>query len=97
MIKDKRAMKKLILASNSPRRKMILRKFKISFRVISPNADEEKIQKSLKGKNPYLVASTLAYEKAASVSWNWLDQIMSADERFHHQKCAHCGLDGKPE
>ena len=58
---------KLVLASRSPRRKMILKKFGIKFRTVHPKINEERVKKGIKSKNPYKIANTIAYEKAKSV------------------------------
>ncbi|MFP4467049.1 MAG: Maf family protein [Candidatus Goldiibacteriota bacterium] len=60
-------MKKLILASTSPRRRAILKEFKIPFRVVPPLFDEAPFMKDLKNKNPYETAVYFAYKKAGSV------------------------------
>ncbi|MCE5299482.1 MAG: Maf family protein [Spirochaetia bacterium] len=60
--------KELILASTSPRRHQILRRFKIPFTFIRPSADEAKAARELKSKVPEKVACHLAYVKAASVA-----------------------------
>jgi septum formation protein len=60
-------VKKLILASTSPRRKRMLREFKIPFTLIEPHADEGKIQRGIKNRNPAVIAQAVAYEKAKSV------------------------------
>jgi septum formation protein len=59
--------KKLILASTSPRRRRMLREFKIPFTLIEPHADEEKIKRGIKSKDPVVIAQIIAYEKAKSV------------------------------
>jgi septum formation protein len=60
-------MKKIILASTSPRRIRMLREFGIPYTLISPHADEEKIKKSIKSSDPVKVAQVIAHEKARSV------------------------------
>jgi septum formation protein len=59
--------KKLILASTSPRRRRMLKEFKIPFTLIAPHADEGKIQRGIKSKDPVVIAQVIAYEKAKSV------------------------------
>ena len=60
-------VQKVVLASTSPRRKAILKKFRIKFRQIAPHVNEQKIMRKLKNKNPYIIANVTAYEKAKSV------------------------------
>jgi len=55
---------KLILASGSPRRKTILKKFNFKFRVIKPKINEGLYIKKMKGKAPEFTASALALKKA---------------------------------
>jgi len=45
----------------------MLREFKIPFTLVEPHADEEKIKRSIKSKDPLVVAQIIAYEKAKSV------------------------------
>jgi septum formation protein len=59
-------MNKLILASTSPRRRRMLKEFKIKFTLFAPNADEGKIQRGIKSSNPCVIAQAIAYEKAKS-------------------------------
>lgn len=59
---------KIVLASVSPRRKILLKNFGFKFIQIKPNVDERKILNELKNKNPYKIAGILAFEKAKSVS-----------------------------
>ena len=54
-------MKKIILASNSPRRKEILENLNIKFDVLSPDADESSVDKTLP---PELYVENLASLKA---------------------------------
>lgn len=54
-------MKKIILASNSPRRKEILENLNIKFDVLSPDADESSVDKTL---SPELYVENLASLKA---------------------------------
>lgn len=56
--------KKLILASSSPRRHSILKKFGIKFKVIPANIDEDKIDKT----NPIKYVETVARMKAEKVA-----------------------------
>lgn len=60
-------IKKLVLASTSPRRRRMLKEFNIPFTLIKPVADEAKIQRGIKSKNPAVIAQVLAHEKARSV------------------------------
>jgi septum formation protein len=60
-------MKKLTLASTSPRRRRMLKEFKIPFTLIEPDADEEKIKRDVKSRDPVVVAQVIAAEKARSV------------------------------
>jgi septum formation protein len=61
-------MKKIILASTSPRRKDILKEFGIKFTVMAPDTDEEAVKKRIKSGNPYRIANAIAFEKAKSVA-----------------------------
>ena len=56
-------MKKLILASASPRRKELLKKYGFEFEIII----SEKEEKVRKGLSPHEVAKELAYQKASAV------------------------------
>jgi len=60
-------MKKIILASTSPRRREILKEFKIPFRIRAPRFDETELMKDLENQNPYRTAVYFAYKKAESV------------------------------
>jgi septum formation protein len=60
-------MKKIILASTSPRRHQILKEFGIKYDFIKPVLDEEKEIGKMKGKPPRFVACSLALAKARSV------------------------------
>jgi septum formation protein len=60
-------MKKLVLASTSPRRKDILKEFGIKFTVMAPDTDEDAVKKGIRSRNPYMIANTIAFEKARSV------------------------------
>ena len=57
----------IILASTSPRRKLLLKKFNFKFKQIKPAINEKNFLSKLKNKNPYKIACLLAYEKAKSV------------------------------
>ena len=57
-------MKKIILASASPRRREILSKYNINFEVISSDVDE----KILPDEEPAQVAMALAFQKAYSIA-----------------------------
>jgi septum formation protein len=61
-------MKKLVLASTSPRRHQILKQFGLKYDFISPELDEEKAKKALGTGDPLKVACGLAFAKAASVA-----------------------------
>lgn len=60
-------MKKIILASNSPRRTMLLENAGISHECVSPTADEEEIFKRLSDASPDIIVSELSRVKALSV------------------------------
>ena len=62
----------IILASNSPRRKEILTKHNINFKIVVSNVDE-KIETN---KTPYEIAESLAYQKANYVFENNSDDIV---------------------
>jgi septum formation protein len=59
--------KKLILASTSPRRRIMLKEFKIQFTLVEPHADEDRIKRGIKSPDPRVIAGTIACEKAKSV------------------------------
>lgn len=52
-------MKKIILASSSPRRKEILEKYNVDFQIIKSYVDE----KVSKNDDPYQVVMSLAFQK----------------------------------
>ena len=60
-------VKKIILASNSPRRTMLLENAGIPHKCVSPTADEEEIFKRLSGVSPEMLVSELSKVKASSV------------------------------
>ena len=60
-------IKKLILASTSPRRRQILKEHNIRFTLIKPYVDEKKIKCGIKSRDPRVTANIIAYEKAKSV------------------------------
>lgn len=67
-------MKKIILASNSPRRKEILENLNIKFDIISPDADEDSVDKTLPA---HLYVENLASIKAfAAVKKTALEKIV---------------------
>jgi len=61
-------MIQIILASGSPRRKLLLKKLNLKFKIIKPFINEKKILKKINNNNPYTVACLLAFEKALSVA-----------------------------
>ncbi len=67
-LKGEIIMKKFILASTSPRRKEILTKFKVPFKIIKPRENEDELKRALKGAMPEKVACVIAFEKAKSVA-----------------------------
>lgn len=70
-------MKKIVLASSSPRRKEILRRYNREFEVITSNIDE----KVLSDDDPLQVAMSLAFQKAEDIA-NKLDSdaiVIAAD------------------
>lgn len=71
-------MKKLILASQSPRRKELLRKAGLSF-IVVPSAYEEDMTLAL---SPTKLAKHLSYEKAKDVSKKYSDAIIIAADTF---------------
>ena len=64
---------KIILASKSPRRKKLLEKFNVKFKVIDSNLDESIISKILK---PYDYCSMLASMKAQNVSKKFENELI---------------------
>lgn len=60
-------MKKIILASTSPRRHQILKDFGIKFDYVKPRLDEARAAAKLRTLNPLKIACGLAYAKARSV------------------------------
>lgn len=69
-------MKKIILASGSPRRKEILTSMGVEFDVVKSDIDE----KSSDGTKPNILAMALAFEKANSVAINNVnDFVLGAD------------------
>lgn len=82
-------MKKIILASNSPRRKEILSKFNLHFDIITADIDEN-VNPSI---SAYELAANLAYKKAMSIA-STIDYdaiIIGADTIVFHNK-----IYGKP-
>jgi septum formation protein len=61
-------MIQIILASSSPRRRLLLKKLNLKFKIIKPFINEKKILKKINNNNPYTVACLLAFEKALSVA-----------------------------
>jgi len=61
-------MIQIILASSSPRRRLLLKKLNLEFKIIKPFINEKKILKKINNNNPYTVACLLAFEKALSVA-----------------------------
>lgn len=73
-------MAQIILASSSPRRRELLKKLKLKFKIIKPSIHEKKFLKKIKNNNPYTIACFLAYEKARSVAKKIKsDVILGAD------------------
>ena len=66
---------KFILASSSPRRKNILKRFQIPFNIIVPNINESTIAKT---KNPKDYCSILAKLKAEKISKDFPHSIIIA-------------------
>lgn len=71
-------MKKLILASSSPRRKAILEKALIPFDVEAPTFEEDMTLKM----SPEKLAATLALGKARSVALNHTDAVVLGADTF---------------
>ena len=68
----------IILASKSKRRKELLEKINVKFRIIDSNFDESKIKKF--DVKPNILCSKLAFEKANKVSMNYhQDLVIGAD------------------
>lgn len=65
-------MKKMILASNSPRRKELLERFDMDIKIVGSNF----IEKENPGETPIQIAMSLALSKALSVSKNYKDDIV---------------------
>lgn len=70
-------MKKIVLASSSPRRKELLDKYNLSYKIISSNIDEA----THIGETPEQITMALAYEKALDVANKLNDNeiIIAAD------------------
>lgn len=64
----------LILASQSPRRKILLKSYGYKFKAISPNIDESTVLE----KDPIKVVKYLAYKKAEAVFKNYKDAVVIA-------------------
>jgi septum formation protein len=60
-------MKKLILASTSPRRRIMLKQFRMKFTIARPSANETVLMRRVKNRDPRVIAGVLAHEKAKSV------------------------------
>ena len=67
-----------ILASQSPRRKILLDKLGIDYKIINPRIDEDSIK--IKNKTPHKYCMHLAYEKCKSVADTHQDNfVIGAD------------------
>lgn len=71
-------MKKIVLASASPRRKELLEQIGLQFEVEPSNHDEE----SRPGLTPHELARSLSIEKAQVVAKNYRDAIIIAADTF---------------
>ncbi|WP_226951401.1 Maf-like protein [Rhizobium terrae] len=83
---------RLVLASSSPFRRMLMENAGLAFESRAADIDERKIEAGLEGANPDQVASTLAAAKAIEVSGHFpgalvigSDQTMSLDSRVYHK------------
>lgn len=70
----------LILASNSPRRKEILKKAGFKFKTVSPKFDES----AIKEQDPYRLTELLAYNKAKSISNDYINDIVVGSDTIVH-------------
>ncbi len=72
----KKAPKKIVLGSNSPRRKEILSFFSLPFTTASPTFDESSL---LFGGDPESFVKEMAEKKALSLAASYEDPILTAD------------------
>ncbi len=70
----------IILASQSPYRKMQLQNFGLRFRAMQPNFDEETLKTKI--KNPLLLAKTLAAKKAESLQEKYPDAVIIGGDQL---------------
>lgn len=74
-----------ILASQSPRRKMLLDKLELNFKVITPKIEENNIK--IKNKAPSKYCMQLAYEKCKSIADIYQkDIVIGADTIVYYNK-----------
>ncbi|MCQ2532027.1 MAG: Maf family protein [Saccharofermentans sp.] len=78
-------MKKIVLASASPRRKELMALITTDYEVITADVDERSIENSLQGKPANYVAASLARAKAQAV----YDTLSDSDKKV----CAVIGAD----
>ena len=71
-------MKKIILASASPRRKEILKKTGLKFKVVASDCAE----RMDRGVNPHRLARLISREKAESVACRYRDAVVIAADTF---------------
>src|SRR5208337_3825243 len=60
--------KGIVLASSSPRRIELLKKYNIKFKIIKHKINEKKIMGFIRSKDPRNIAQAIAFEKAKSVA-----------------------------
>lgn len=73
-----RDMKKIVLASSSPRRKELLEKFGLSFKVDAGTFREDFSQ----GMEPHKLAREISLGKADSVAWKYPDALIIGADTF---------------
>lgn len=71
---------KLVLASTSAYRRMLLERLSIPFEVARPNTDET----PLAGEHPAACAQRLATEKARAVAADWPDALIIGSDQVAH-------------
>ena len=77
----------LILASQSPRRKALLKKYDFAFKTISPNVDESKVIP----KDPVSYVQQLAFEKANAVYKKYTKDIVIAADTIVYKDNTYYG------
>mgnify|MGYP001567058368 CR=1 FL=1 len=75
---NKKFMKRIILASESPRRKEILGLTRLRFTVVPSNYDE-KLDDTI---DPHILAKRLSFEKARAVAAGYTDALIISADTF---------------